>query len=152
MRPSFCRVIAAFAVFALTAGCYTTKVVAPQATPGRQYDDRQWFTIGGLVPLSSPAGQQCSGGLATAESRFSGGDFLINIALGLAGGLAGAFACGNSTDPDIDAAVRTSCATLGASLVPFLLASRSVSYTCLGGERAAPALERVQTFATADAK
>jgi hypothetical protein len=152
MRRSLCHATAAFAVGVLVSGCYTTKVVAQQATPGPQYDDRQWFTIAGLVPLSSPAGQQCPGGLATAESQFSVVDFLINVGLSVGGGVVGALACGDPTDPVNDTAARAGCASIGSSLVPFLIASRTVSYTCLGGERTAQALDRVPLVTTADAK
>src|SRR5687767_10680281 len=61
----------------LLCGCYTTKVYTPAAAQGPEASDRQWFTIGGLVPLSEPTGQECPGGLSKAESKLGGVDILI---------------------------------------------------------------------------
>ncbi|MBM7112579.1 hypothetical protein [Archangium primigenium] len=120
----------AAAVLASQAGCYHTKIVTDRAPEGREYSDRQWFTIGGLVPLSSPAGRECRNGLSRAESRLSGTDWLINVGLGLAGGLVGAAACSSGSDAE-----RLSCMTSGASLATFLLGSRTVEYACAAGPR-----------------
>jgi hypothetical protein len=128
-------VVAVVAVMTSQVGCYTTKVVSQARPDGPSYSDRQWFTIGGLVPLSSPAGRECENGLAMAESRLSGTDWLINVGLGLAGGLVGAAACssGPNTDPLLALAASSTCATVGSGLATFLLGSRTVEYTCAEG-------------------
>ena len=126
----------AAAVLVGQVGCYTTKIVTPRAPEGREYSDRQWFTLGGLVPLSSPAGRECQHGLSSAKSELSGTDWLINVGLGLAGGLVGTAACGNDiSDPTQAAAARTTCAVAFSSLVPFLIGSRTVEYSCAGAPR-----------------
>ncbi|HEX5748549.1 MAG TPA: hypothetical protein VFZ09_20080 [Archangium sp.] len=122
-------VVAALAVMATQTACYNTRIVTRAAPESAPYSDRQWFTIGGLANLSQPAGQQCQNGLSWAESRLSGTDWLINVGLSVAGGIAGSLACANTGDP----VAQFSCATAGASLVPFLLSSRTVEYTCAAG-------------------
>ena len=122
-------VVAALAIMASQTACYTTRIVTNRAPAGPSYTDRQWFTIAGLANLSGPSGQQCQNGL-----KMSGVDFLINIGLTVAGGVAGALACSNSGD-----LVRIGCASGGSLLVPFLLSSRTVEYTCAVG---APTAER----------
>ena len=123
-------------VSVLLAGCYTTKVYTPLPPTGPEFSDRQWYTIGGLVSLSDPTGFQCPGGLSRAESEFAGVDILINIGLAVVGGIAGAVACSGE-----DEAQQSSCATAGATLVPFFVASRTVRYACAGaaGPAAGPA-------------
>ncbi|HWO08721.1 MAG TPA: hypothetical protein VNN80_04555 [Polyangiaceae bacterium] len=116
----------------LLSGCYTTKVYTPAPASGPELQDRQWFTIGGLVPLSEPTGEQCPGGLARAESKLGVVDILINIGLGVAGGVVGAAICNNKSEDD-----QRACSFLGAGLVPFLIASRTVQYTCAGSKPAA---------------
>jgi hypothetical protein len=108
------------------AACYTTKIVTNRQPESRAYShtDRQWFTIGGLVPLSGPAGRECEHGLSYAESQMSGVDILINIGMTVGGALVGAAACGG------DETRSASCATSFATLAPFLLGTRTVEYTC----------------------
>lgn len=118
----------------LLSGCYTTKVYTPAPASGPELQDRQWFTIGGLVPLSEPTGEKCPGGLARAESKFGIVDILINVGLGVAGGVAGAAICNNASEDD-----QRACSFAGASLVPFLIASRTVEYACAGSKPAASA-------------
>ncbi|MDC0707234.1 hypothetical protein POL68_02010 [Stigmatella sp. ncwal1] len=128
MSERFGVVAAAVAMLASQAGCYHTSIVTDRAPESRQYSDRQWFTIAGVVPLSSPAGRECRNGLARAESEMSGADWLINIGLGVAGAVAGAAICRNESDSR-----QTSCATSGAAVMSFLLGSRTVEYTCARG-------------------
>jgi|GEM_PF-1835238 len=130
MLKRYGTMAAAVTVLASQVGCYHTKIVTDQRAEGREYSDRQWFTIAGLVPLSSPAGRECRNGLARAESRMSGTDWLIGVGLGLAGGLVGAAACNGGSD-----AQQYSCMTSGASLATFLLGSRTVEYRCAAGPR-----------------
>lgn len=124
-------VVAVLGILLSQTACYTTKVVTGRSPEGPAYTDRQWFTIGGLAPLSSPAGRECQNGISWAESKASGTDILINIGLGVAGGIVGALACSDS-----EVAVRSSCVSLGASVVPFLIGSRTVEYTCAAGPNA----------------
>ena len=129
-------VAATLAVLVSQAGCYTTKIVTTRPPEGRSYEDRQWFTIGGLVPLSSPAGRECQHGLSSAESRLSGTDWLINVGLAVAGGVIGSAACGNDTTNTYESsAAKVSCATAFSALVPFMLGSRTVEYSCAAPER-----------------
>ena len=128
-------VVAALAVLATQSACYTTKVVSRAAPEGTSYTDRQWFTVGGLANLSQPAGQHCENGIAWTESKLSGTDWLIGAGLSVAGGIVGTLACsgygGSGSLEQSFAAVY--CGSIGASLVPFLLSSRTVEYTCAQG-------------------
>jgi len=123
-------------VLASQTACYTTKIVTDRApdTRSRSHTDRQWFTIGGLVPLSEAAGRECEHGLASAESQLSGTDILINIGLAVAGGLVGSAACSDESTEN-----RASCVTLGTTLVPFLIGSRTVEYSCAAAPSGGPA-------------
>jgi hypothetical protein len=111
----------------LLTGCYTTKVYTPTPASGPELQDRQWFTIGGLVPLSDPTGQQCPGGVSRAESKLAFVDVLINIGLAVVGGVAGVAICSSKSGSD-----QRACGSTGAGLVPFLFASRTVQFTCAG--------------------
>jgi hypothetical protein len=111
----------------LLSGCYTTKVYTPAASHGPELQDRQWFTLGGLVPLSDPTGQQCPSGVSRAESKLAVVDVLIDVGLAIVGGVAGVAICNSKSDGD-----RRACGSTGAALVPFLFASRTVQYTCAG--------------------
>lgn len=123
-------VVAALAVMATQPACYNTRVVSRAAPEGLSYADRQWFTVGGLAGLSQPAGQHCQNGLAWTESKLSGTDWLINVGLAVVGGIGGSLACGTGTNDLDDVSARTSCGTIGFMLVPFLLSSRTVEYSC----------------------
>lgn len=126
------------------SGCYTTKVYTPAAAQGPELHDRQWFTIGGLVPLSEPTGQECPGGLSRAESKLGAVDVLINIGLAVAGGVAGGVMCRNESAAD-----RSTCTSVGAGLVPFFIAARTVEYTCAGRGAAADAPVRARAAQSA---
>jgi len=118
----------------LLSGCFTTKVYTPAPASGPELRDRQWFTIGGLVPLSDPTGQQCPGGVSRAESKVAFVDVLINIGLAVVGGVAGVAICSKESGAD-----QRSCGSTGAALVPFLFASRTAEFTCAApGASAAP--------------
>lgn len=125
-------VVAVLAVMSTQTACFTTRITTSRPAEGTSYTDRQWFTIGGLASLSAPAGRECQNGLSRAESKLSATDWFINLGLTVAGGVGGALACANNDDP----VMMTSCASIGASLVPFLLASRTVEYTCAQGPSA----------------
>ncbi|MEY2934013.1 MAG: hypothetical protein RL033_4762 [Pseudomonadota bacterium] len=116
----------------LLSGCYTTKVYTPAPSYGPEHQDRQWFTIGGLVPLSEPTGEQCPGGVSRAESKLAVVDVLINVGLAVAGGVAGAVLCSKESGAD-----QRACGSAGAGLLPFLFAARTVQYTCAGSAAAA---------------
>jgi hypothetical protein len=119
---------------AAASGCYRTRVRAGMPV-GPTMERRQWFTLGGFVGLSDPVGVECgSTGVAVADSRLAGNDILINVALGLAGGLVGVVACPLDDDPsNTDARGYGSCVSATAALVPFLVGSRTVTYQCSGG-------------------
>ena len=127
-------VVAALAVLATQTACYTTKVVSRAAPEGPSYSDRQWFTVGGLANLSQPAGQHCENGVAWTESKLSGTDWLITAGLTVAGGIAGTLACGGYGSGSVGQSFAALyCGSVGSALVPFLLSSRTVEYTCAEG-------------------
>jgi hypothetical protein len=114
-------------LLASQTACYTTKVVTGLEPDSRAYvrTDRQWFTLGGLVPLSEPAGRECAYGLSSAQSELGGVDILINVGLVVGGALLGSATCNGDDD-----AARASCAVSVATLVPFMLGTRTVEYFC----------------------
>ncbi|OJH36512.1 hypothetical protein BON30_32665 [Cystobacter ferrugineus] len=129
------------AVMTSQVGCYTTKVVSHARPPsGPESTERQWFMIGGLVPVSDPAGRECKHGFATVESKLSGTDWLINAGLTVAGGIAGGLTCGRAAaaNPNDDTGaflfVGAACAAAFSALVPFMISSRTVEYTCAAGD------------------
>jgi hypothetical protein len=118
----------------LAAGCFQTVIRPPGTQVGPVTQDRQFFTIGGLVPLSSPSGVECgSSGLAWAESEMDVVDVLIYIGLSVAGGIIGGAACpgkdGGSAD---DTRNYASCVAGTAGLLPFFISTRTVKYACAG--------------------
>jgi hypothetical protein len=117
-----------FLVLLSLAGCYRTSVRAVQATPvGPEMEERQWFTVAGLVRLSDPVSAECGpGGLAYAESRMGVMDIVINVALAAGGSILGMVVCDETDDPTAYA----SCVQGTTTLVPFLLSTRTVSYAC----------------------
>jgi hypothetical protein len=139
-------VLAAFATTQM--GCYTTRVTSGiQPGSNQTYEQRQWFAILGLIPLSGPAGNECRNGLATAESQYNVVDALLVFGLTVAGGIAGGVAC-NNTDP----VTQASCISGAAGVVPLLIQPRTVRYTCIGGGAASvapPAMTPVPSPATA---
>jgi len=153
------KAVAAVAVMALSqTGCYATRVMSGRPAGGPEVTERQWFLIGGLAPLSGPAGRECTNGVAWVESKQGAVDILISIALGAGGALAGGLACASNTgDSNVDAAVRSSCASVGSGLLTGLLGTRTVTYACAaGGESAmapswmpAPASQQVSSSAPA---
>lgn len=122
--------IVGVAIAAMSVGCYQTVVqTAPLSATAPIHQDRQWFTVGGLVGLSPPAGEECAGrGINYSSSRMGGMDFLINVGLGLAGGLIGISVCDTNDDPETYGACMSGIATA----VPFLLSTRTVTYQCAG--------------------
>lgn len=121
--------LAVLTALALSPGCYKTKVRSgPASSRQPTYEDRQWFTAGGLVSLNDPAGRECGeDGLAYAETRLSLIDILLDAAIFVGSGVAGGLACDDSADPEEYAACVSAAGTLGS----FLLGSRTVSYRCL---------------------
>ncbi len=131
MSKRLWTVVVALAVMSTQTACFTTRITTSRSAAGPAYTDRQWFTLGGLASLSSPAGRECQNGVSTAESRLSGTDWLINVGLSVAGGFAGGLACAKNTNDSL--IPQTTCAVLGAALMPFMLASRTVEYSCAQG-------------------
>jgi len=87
--------------------------------------DRQWFTVGGLVGLSDTKEPNCADGLAVSESGLSGTDILIDIGIAIVGGTAGYFACKDKPFEEASA-----CMQQGASVGALLLSARTVRYRC----------------------
>jgi hypothetical protein len=105
------------------AGCYTTRI--GQETTAPVYEDRQWFTVAGLVAISDPAQECPSGQIAYATSRLSVTDVLIDIGMSVLSYSVGTQACSDS-DPEKYAACTSGFAALG----PMLLSARTVRYQC----------------------
>ena len=129
MKRTTSFLLAAAMLSMLAGGCYRTKVqAAGTGASGPTHQERQWFTIAGLVSLSDAAGAECGpSGIARSESLMSGTDILINVGLTVLGGLAGSAAC----DPDAEPAAYASCVNSLALLVPFLFSTRTVEYSCV---------------------
>ncbi|MBZ4332379.1 hypothetical protein [Corallococcus sp. AS-1-12] len=108
-------------------GCYRTSIVTNLRPEPRVHQDRQWFTVAGLLPVSSPPGSECKNGVAWAQSRATASDFLIQAGLAVAGAFVGAAVCagGNRTDEE-----RGNCAAMGLLLPTVLVGSRTVAYAC----------------------
>ena len=127
-------VLSAVVLLTSATGCYRTRTATMARPTTPEYEQRQWFLIAGLVPLSSAGGSECGGaGMATSDSRLGGWDIVINVGLAVAGGLLGASVCSlpdNATNAEQTA--YGSCVSGMASLVPFIIGSRTVSYTCAG--------------------
>jgi hypothetical protein len=119
----------ALVVSLLAGACYTTKIRTRAGSPvaGPTFQQRQWFTVGGLVPLSKEAGDECAGGVAYAESSMRGVDILIAIGLSVASAAIGANVCELPDDPAADEArdYGTCVGSIG-SVGPLLFASRTV--------------------------
>jgi hypothetical protein len=124
-----------FTAFAATQmGCYTTRVaggIAPAASEPI-HEERQWFTIAGLIGLSGPAGNECRNGVAWAESQYNVVDALLVGVLSVGGYFAAGYACASG-----DPTTFNACASAGAWLLPLLLQPRTVRYTCLNTGAAA---------------
>ena len=126
------RALALIVPLVLGSGCFNTRVVTGAPSDGIMHNARQWFTVGGLVPLSDPAGPECADrGLARAESRLDVVDALISIGIGVAGGLLGVAVCPLGANPTTDdARSYGSCVGGVSALAGFLIGSRSVEYQC----------------------
>jgi len=122
--------IAATLLIAMT-GCFTTSVYTPGAVPaGPEYSDRQWFTLGGLVTLSDPAGLECKQ-IAYSESEHGLLDMILSVGVSIVGGAIGAGMCADQPEGGVG------CAFIGGWMAPALLESRTVRYRCA----AAPAVQ-----------
>jgi hypothetical protein len=117
----------------LLAGCFTTQLhTGQQQSFAPVKNDRQWFTLGGLVQLSGAAGQECKNGVSWAESGQKTTDILISIGLTVAGAVAAGAACklpDNATDEE--KATNSLCQAGIGGVLPLLIASRSVEYQCV---------------------
>jgi hypothetical protein len=113
---------------ALTFGCFHTKTLSQARPTYAEHEARQWFTIGGLVPLSQPAGEEECGpkGLAYSDSRMSGTDVLINIGIMFGSVLVASSVC----DSGGDATAYAQCVQGLSFLGPLLIGSRTVNYAC----------------------
>ncbi len=133
------RACAIALAWALLAGCFTTRVgVENPADSG--FERRQFFTLGGLVPITSPDGDECTGDISYAESRMAGWDIAINLALVAAGALLAPWACELPDNPsDTETAQYGTCTTIVAGAVPFMLGSRTVRYQCASPSWTTPA-------------
>jgi hypothetical protein len=136
MPKQFGAVVVVVAVLTSQVGCHTTKVISRGRPTGPVYTSRQWFTAGGLVPLSGTPGIECEDGLSSVESRLGATDWFINAGLFAAGAVLGGVVCGNAYkggDPLLSTALPTACGIGFSQIVPFFLSSRTVDYGCAEG-------------------
>ena len=124
--------ITLFLLLALAvSACHTTKVYqrgTPGMPGGYEITKRQWFTIGGLVGLSDPAGQECPNGVVATESQLSALDVLVNVGVFVGGVVVGNQLC--SDEPEYS---RASCAVSSGWLAQFFISPRTVRYRCAAG-------------------
>ncbi|MGE0550765.1 MAG: hypothetical protein AB7R00_27115 [Kofleriaceae bacterium] len=119
------RYLALCLLIVVGTGCYETQI--GRRTHAPVIEDRQWFTVNGLIKLSDPTPNSCAKGIAYSSSRYGIGDILIAAGIGLAGGMLGAaMLC----DRDQGEASLTACIGGTATLATFLLQSRSVEVQC----------------------
>ena len=135
-RTRTCTAWALLLVVASATGCYATRIRSGTARSGEAvHERRQWFTAGGLVPLSSEAGAECGeDGVSYAESRVGGIDILLNIAIGVGSSLVGVAVCDESAEPENYAACVSGAGAIGG----FLIGSRSVRYQCRASSSSGP--------------
>ena len=89
------------------------------------------------MQLSDSAANECPNGVSYAQSGMNTIDVLISIGLGIAGNLVATAVCSLPSSPsDQELATYSLCVTGTSSVVPFLLASRTVEYQCTGGSNA----------------
>ena len=136
------RSLAAVLVVVLLQGCFAGRFTTPTPREYASEQQMQWFTLGGLVPLSDPAGGECSDGIRKAEVAVGPVDFLITLSIGLLGAGVGYAIC--SQPSAMGPATPIPCAGVGAGLSQLLIGSRTVEYQCAGrrpSKRRAPAVE-----------
>ena len=110
----------------LVAGCFTTRVQVQGVQPSKEYTDRQWFTVGGLVRISDAEETTCpAGGLAYSESQISVPDFFIGLGIALLGGITSVAIC-----HDQSREAQINCISAGSTVATFLLGTRTVHYAC----------------------
>ncbi|NOK34884.1 hypothetical protein HMI49_16920 [Corallococcus exercitus] len=108
-------------------GCYRTSIVTNLRPESTVHEDRQWFTVAGLVPVSKPPGSECKNGVAWAQSRATVSDFFIQAGLIVAGALVGSAVCGGDNRTDEE---RGNCAAIGMLVPAALVGTRTVAYSC----------------------
>ncbi|GMU07104.1 hypothetical protein [Corallococcus caeni] len=128
MRKAHAVVASMAALMLGQTGCYRTSIVTNLRPEPTVHQDRQWFTVAGLVPVSSPPGSECKNGVAWAQSRATVSDFLIQAGLAVAGAFIGSAVCagGNRTTEE-----QGNCAAIGLLLPTVLVGSRTVAYSCV---------------------
>lgn len=122
-----------------TTGCYTTVIDTRATALPEEHFDRQWFLFAGLLPVSSPAGDECKQGVAIAKSKYGVGDFFINLGITAAASIGYAATCN-----EVNGACLTTASSIG-SLASWIVNTRSVTYQCrapsMGSSAPAPVAE-----------
>lgn len=131
------------------AGCFTTRVEAQAIAMNRSceysneiwnhemvHEARQYFAVGGLVPLSKPAGRHCKHGVSYVESEVGGIDFLVSAGMGFVGVVVGMVGCAIVSgfiemSPESAFWCRNATTPLAASA----LSSRTTRYVCAAPRR-----------------
>ena len=116
-------------------GCFKTHTQSGVSKQfGPVHEDRQWFTVGGLVQLSGAAGKECKEGVSYVESGMNGTDILITAGLTIGASLLAGSVCELPEDPsDEELAAYSLCTSAIGGGIPLLLASRTVEYQCVPG-------------------
>ncbi|MBN8230904.1 hypothetical protein JYK02_25635 [Corallococcus macrosporus] len=127
MRKAHAVAAAMAALMLGQTGCFRTNIVTNLRPEPKVHEDRQWFTVAGLVPVSQPPGSECKNGIAWAQSRVTPGDFFIQAGLIVAGALVGSAVCAGSNRTDEE---RGNCAAIGMLVPAALVGSRTVAYSC----------------------
>lgn len=120
-------------VATIAGGCYSTKLKTKAPSDAARYERRQWFLLAGAIPLSRSAGSECPDGVATVESEMSGTDVLIQIGLTALGTILANNQCHTGQDYSYEGCL------IGYSLLPDILGSRTVTYTCRATPTTKPA-------------
>ena len=124
-------VAAATLTMFLCSSCYHTAIQTRASSDG-EHESHQWFLLWGAARVSDPPGQECSDGLAYAESRLGVGDIAIGVLIGLATTGAIYWACGDNN------ACKTGSFGAGGYLGTFV-GTRTVTYGCRRGYSVPPA-------------
>jgi len=118
-------------------GCHKT-MVRSGATTERVAETRQWFLFGGLAGVSNPTGYDCANGLSFSESKYGAGDWFLSAGLSALAVLVYSQTLQHNEPFNVDRAANI------ATVVPWLLSSRSVRYGCATAP--APRYRRARTY------
>lgn len=138
------RLMISLLLVSTAAGCFTTRVESEAVALNRNYaygdeirnreivhEARQYFSVGGLVPVSKPAGRHCKHGLSYVESEARAVDYLISVGMFVVGVVAAIHGC-RFVDAIFDISPYTGawCLAIVNGSVASALSSRTTRYAC----------------------